>query len=202
MLTILLMIFFLTAGLFSVQLVAGTEVAVAPKRRERNLNAKKGPDASNKDVKIMLRVQDTTRSAFHEADVKGFDVRVALTSIAYIHPETAEKYSLESLQMISVSPRMPLKGSVKKDEDLNKKNSDASKVVENDSHSSKKEPRRAILRLVFSDLAAKGHLMMVESLRLYLGAGLHSCEYFFLTCRRFCFMYVYNFDVGVISLST
>ncbi|CAN7069002.1 unnamed protein product [Brassica rapa subsp. trilocularis] len=157
-----------------VQLVAGSEVAVAPKRRERNLNAKKGPDASNKDVKIMLRVQDTTRSAFHEADVKGFDVRVALTSVAYIHPETAEKYSLESLQMISVSPRIPLKGSVKKDEDLNKKNSDASKVVENDSHSSKKEPRRAILRLVFSDLAAKGHLMMVESLRLYLGAGLHS----------------------------
>ncbi|CAF1788711.1 unnamed protein product, partial [Brassica napus] len=157
-----------------VQLVAGTEVAVAPKRRERNLNAKKGPDALNKDVKIMLRVQDTTRSAFHEADVKGFDVRVALTSVAYIHPETAEKYSLESLQMISVSPRIPLKGSVKKDEDLNKKNSDASKVVENDSHSSKKEPRRAILRLVFSDLAAKGHVMMVESLRLYLGAGLHS----------------------------
>lgn len=176
--TILLMkfLFFWTAGSLSVQLVAGTEVAVAPKRRERNLNAKKGPDASNKDVKIMLRVQDTTRSAFHEADVKGFDVRVALTSVAYIHPETAEKYSLESLQMISVSPRIPLKGSVKKDEDLNKKNSDASKVVENDSHSSKKEPRRAILRLVFSDLAAKGHVMMVESLRLYLGAGLHSCE--------------------------
>ncbi|KAL0752090.1 hypothetical protein Bca101_034093 [Brassica carinata] len=178
-----------------VQLVAGTEVAVAPKRRERNLNAKKGPDASNKDVKIMLRVQDTTRSAFHEADVKGFDVRVALTSVAYIHPETAEKYSLESLQMISVSPRIPLKGSVKKDEDLNKKNSDASKVVENDSHSSKKEPRRAILRLVFSDLAAKGHVMMVESLRLYLGAGLHSWVHL-----RGCNVNV-NKEVAALSLS-
>ncbi|XP_018446308.1 peroxisomal ATPase PEX1 isoform X2 [Raphanus sativus] len=122
----------------------------------------------------MLRVQETTRSAFHEADVKGFDVRVALTTIAYIHPETAEKFSLESLQMVSVSPRKPLKGSMKKDEALNKKNSEASKVVENDTRSSKKEPRRAILRLVISDLAAKGHLMMVESLRLYLGAGLHS----------------------------
>lgn len=155
----------------------GTEVAVAPKRRERNLNAKKGSDASVKEcsnVKIMLRVQETTRSAFHEADVKGFDVRVALTTIAYIHPETAEKFSLESLQMVSVSPRKPLKGSMKKDEALNKKNSEASKVVENDTRSSKKEPRRAILRLVISDLAAKGHLMMVESLRLYLGAGLHS----------------------------
>lgn len=160
-----------------VQLVQGTEVAVAPKRRERNLNAKKGSDASVKEcsnVKIMLRVQETTRSAFHEADVKGFDVRVALTTIAYIHPETAEKFSLESLQMVSVSPRKPLKGSMKKDEALNKKNSEASKVVENDTRSSKKEPRRAILRLVISDLAAKGHLMMVESLRLYLGAGLHS----------------------------
>ncbi|KAJ4883205.1 Peroxisome biogenesis protein 1 [Raphanus sativus] len=160
-----------------VQLVPGTEVAVAPKRRERNLNAKKGSDASVKEcsnVKIMLRVQETTRSAFHEADVKGFDVRVALTTIAYIHPETAEKFSLESLQMVSVSPRKPLKGSMKKDEALNKKNSEASKVVENDTRSSKKEPRRAILRLVISDLAAKGHLMMVESLRLYLGAGLHS----------------------------
>ncbi|KAL0888307.1 hypothetical protein Bca101_012290 [Brassica carinata] len=160
-----------------VQLVPGTEVAVAPKRRERNLNAKKSPDASVKEcsnVKVMLRVQETTRSAFHEADVKGFDVRVALTSIAYIHPETAEKYSLESLQMVSVSPRIPLRGNVKKDEALNIKNSEASKVVENGTPSSKKAPRRAIIRLVFSDLAAKGHLMMVESLRLYLGAGLHS----------------------------
>lgn len=184
--------FFLTDGSFSVQLVPGTEVAVAPKRRERNLNAKKGSDASVKEcsnVKIMLRVQETTRSAFHEADIKGFDVRVALTTIAYIHPETAEKFSLESLQMVSVSPRKPLKGSMKKDEALNKKNSEASKVVENDTRSSKKEPRRAILRLVISDLTAKGHLMMVESLRLYLGAGLHSCEYF-LTYRRFFFMYV------------
>ncbi|KAG2300783.1 hypothetical protein Bca52824_037255 [Brassica carinata] len=152
-----------------VQLVPGTEVAVAPKRRERNLNAKKSPDASVKEcsnVKVMLRVQETTRSAFHEADVKGFDVRVALTSIAYIHPETAEKYSLESLQMVSVSPRIPLRGNVKKDEALNIKTAKL--------QSSKKAPRRAIIRLVFSDLAAKGHLMMVESLRLYLGAGLHS----------------------------
>ncbi|CAH2073519.1 unnamed protein product [Thlaspi arvense] len=162
-----------------VQLVPGSEVAVAPKRRERNLNAKKGSDAFDSEkecnnVKVLLRVQDTNRSAFHEADVKGFDVRVALTSIAYIHPETAKKYSLESLQMISVSPRIPLKGSAKKDEALDMRNSEASKVVENGTQSAKKDPRRAILRLVFSDLAAKGHIMMVESLRLYLGAGLHS----------------------------
>lgn len=171
----------LTGGSFSVQLVPGTEVAVAPKRRDRNLNAKKSPDAfaSEKEcnnVKALLRVQDTDRSAFHEAAVQGFELRVALTSIAYIHPETAKQYSLESLQLISVSPRIPLKGSAKKDEALNMKNSEASKVAENGIPSAKKGPRRAILRLVFSDLAAKGHLMMVESLRLYLGAGLHSCE--------------------------
>lgn len=171
----------LTCGSFSVQLVPGTEVAVAPKRRDRNLNAKKGPDAfapdnECKNVKVLLRVQDTDRSAFHEADVKGIELRVALTSIAYIHPETAKKYLLESLQLISVSPRIPLKGNVKKDEALNVKNSEASKVVENGSQSAKKEPRRTILRLIFSDLAVKGHLMMAESLRLYLGAGLHSCE--------------------------
>ncbi|ESQ40798.1 hypothetical protein EUTSA_v10012497mg [Eutrema salsugineum] len=184
-----------------VQLVTGTEVAVAPKRRERNLNAKNGSDAfaSDKECnneKILLRVQNTTRSAFHEADVKGFDVRVALTSIAYIHPETAKKYSLESLQMISVSPRIPLKGSAKKDEALNMKSSEASKVVENGTPSAKKEPRRAILRLVFSDLAAKGHLMMVESLRLYLGAGLHSWVYL-----RGCNVNV-NKEIPALSLSS
>lgn len=160
-----------------VQLVPGTEVAVAPKRRDRNLKAKKSQEKECNNVKALLRVQETDRSAFHEADVKGFELRVALTSIAYIHPETAKKHSLESLQLISVSPRIPLKGSAKKDEALNMKNSEASKVAENGTSSAKKEPRQAILRLVFSDLAAKGHLMMVESLRLYLGAGLHSWVY-------------------------
>ncbi|KAG7549991.1 P-loop containing nucleoside triphosphate hydrolase [Arabidopsis thaliana x Arabidopsis arenosa] len=160
-----------------VQLVPGTEVAVAPKRRDRNLKAKKSQEKECNNVKALLRVQDTDRSAFHEADVKGFELRVALTSIAYIHPETAKKYSLESLQLISVSPRIPLKGTAKKDEALNMKNSEASKVAENGTSSAKKEPRQAILRLVFSDLASKGHLMMVESLRLYLGAGLHSWVY-------------------------
>ncbi|EOA19835.1 hypothetical protein CARUB_v10000082mg [Capsella rubella] len=165
-----------------VQLVPGTEVAVAPKRRDRNLNAKKSPDAFSpgkecSNLKVLLRVQDTDESVFHQADVKGFELRVALTSIAYIHPETAKKYFLESLQLISVSPRIPLQGSAKKDEALNMKNSEASKVAENGTPSEKKEPRRAILRLVFSDLAAKGHLMMSESLRLYLGAGLHSWVY-------------------------
>ncbi|CAN8298765.1 unnamed protein product [Cochlearia groenlandica] len=165
-----------------VQLVPGTEVAVAPKRRERDLKAKKSSDAFASDKEcntenILLRVQDTNKSAFHEADIKGFDVRVALTSIAYIHPETAKKYSLESLQMILISPRIPLKGSAKKDEALSTKNSEASKVGENGTPRAKKEPRRAIIRLVFSDLAAKGHLMMVESLCLYLGAGRHSWVY-------------------------
>ncbi|XP_010423078.1 PREDICTED: peroxisome biogenesis protein 1 isoform X2 [Camelina sativa] len=165
-----------------VQLVPGTEVAVAPKRRDRNLNAKKSSDAVAPDkecnnLKVLLRVQDTDKSAFHEADVKGFELRVALTSIAYIHPDTATKYSLESLQLISVSPRIPLKGSAKKDEALNMKDSEASKVAENGTPSAKKEPRQAILRLVYSDLAALGHLMMPESLRLYLGAGLHSWVY-------------------------
>ncbi|KAL1191267.1 Peroxisomal ATPase PEX1 [Cardamine amara subsp. amara] len=183
-----------------VQLVPGTEVAVAPKRRERNLNAKKGPDAFAPDkecnnVKVLLRVQDTDGSAFLEADVKGFELRVALTSIAYIHPETAKKYSLESLQLISVSPRIPLKGSEKKDEALNMKNSEASKVVENGTPSTQKEPRQAILRLFFSDLAAKGHLMMVESLRLYLGAGLHSWVYL-----RECNVNV-NKEIPALSLS-
>ncbi|XP_010491483.1 PREDICTED: peroxisome biogenesis protein 1-like isoform X2 [Camelina sativa] len=165
-----------------VQLVPGTEVAVAPKRRDRNLNAKKSPDAVAPEkecnsLKVLLRVQDTDKSTFHKADIKGFELRVALTSIAYIHPDTAKKYSLESLQLISVSPRIPLKGSAKKDEALNMKDSEASKVAENGSPSAKKEPRQAILRLVFSDLAALGHLMMPESLRLYLGAGLHSWVY-------------------------
>ncbi|CAA7027029.1 unnamed protein product [Microthlaspi erraticum] len=165
-----------------VQLVPGTEVAVAPKRRERNLNSKQCSDAVALDkecnnVKVLLRVQDSGRSAFHEADIKGFDVTVALTSIAYIHPETAQRYSLESLQLVSVFPRTPLKGSAKKDEALNMKNSEASKMVENGTPTAKKEARRAVLRLVFSDLAAKGHLMMVESLRLYLGVGLHSWVY-------------------------
>lgn len=78
--------------------------------------------------------------------------------------------------MIFVFLRIFLKGSVKKDEDLNKKNSDVLKVVENDSYSLKKEFCWVFVCFVFLDLVVKGYLMMVEFFRFYLGVGFYLCE--------------------------
>lgn len=165
--------------LFSVQLVPGTEVAVAPKRRKKDMSKQDAfVQSSNKEcniVKALLRLQDSDTRLFHKCYVKGVELGVALTSVAYMHPETARKFSLESLQSVTIVPRLSSKESAKTpDTDmLRMKSTSTTKEVNNGSD--KKEFRQAIVCLLISDSVAKGHLMIARSLRLYLRAGLHSC---------------------------
>ncbi|PWA68876.1 peroxisome 1 [Artemisia annua] len=109
-----------------VQLVPGTEVSVAPKRRRKS---------ENSAVKALLRIQDADNRFFHKSRVNDTEIGLVLTSAAFIHPETANSFSLDSLQP---------------------------------------DTRQAVVRLLISDSVAKGHLMISQSLRYYLRAGLHS----------------------------
>lgn len=163
------------------QLVPGTEVAVAPKRRKNvnsngdssMLSSKGGHHIS----KALLRVQDADRRLVHQYKAKSVELGVVLTSVAIIHPETAKMFSLQSLQLVAVVPRLSPKESMKNSEsDELRIRSSTSKESNGGVPNDNKDNRQAIVRLLISDSIAKGHLMIAQSLRLYLRAGLHSCE--------------------------
>lgn len=165
-----------------VQLVPGAEVAVAPKRREKVVNKQDATVQSyNKEsnmAKALLRLQDLDRRLFHNCDVKGVELATAPTCVAYMHPETAQMFSLDSLQLVTLVPRLSSKDGVKTpDSDALRVKSASPKEANNGTLTDKKEFHQAIVRLLFSDSVAKGHVMIARSLRLYLRAGLHSWIY-------------------------
>lgn len=165
-----------------VQLVPGTEVAVAPKRRKNNV--KKHEDsymqASNESTSIakaLLRVQDSDEGLSHKCHVKGVELGVALTSVAFINPETAESVSLCSLELVAILPRLSSKENNPEYNAPRIKSSLTSKEISGGASIDKKECRQAIVHLLFSDSVAKGHVKIARSLRHYLNAGLHSWVY-------------------------
>ncbi|KAJ9179080.1 hypothetical protein P3X46_010904 [Hevea brasiliensis] len=166
-----------------VQLVPGTEVAVAPKRRKTDVNKQDILVQSSTEkfniAKALLRLQDPDRRFFHKSEVKGVELGVVLTSIAYIHPETAKKLSLNSLQLVTVVPRLSSKEVIRTPESdvMKKKISSALKEVNNDTLIDKKEYRQAMVHILFSDSVGEGHLIIAQSLCLYLKASLHSWVY-------------------------
>ncbi|KAH7520809.1 hypothetical protein FEM48_Zijuj08G0185400 [Ziziphus jujuba var. spinosa] len=167
--------------ILSVQLVPGTEVAVAPKRRKKNVNLNEDMDmlsSSNENVaKALVRIQDADKRFICKNIVKGVELGVSLTSVAIIHPETAKKFSLDSLQLVFVVPRLPLKERITSsgNDALRVKSSSTSKGAKNGTFTDRKEQHQAIVRLLISDSVAEGHVMIAQCLRVYLRASLHSC---------------------------
>ena len=159
------------------KLVSGTEVAVAPKRRKKTVDSNQDSSllSSNKvhhSTMALLRVQDADRRLIHKSYVESVELGVILTSVALVHPETAKMFALDSLRSVAIVPRLSSKESVKYSErdGLRVKGSTTSK-------DSKQEHRQAVVRLLVSDSVTKGHVMIAQSLRLYLRAGLHSCAF-------------------------
>ncbi|KAI4306343.1 hypothetical protein L6164_029630 [Bauhinia variegata] len=165
-----------------VQLMPGTEVAVAPKRRIRVTGSRGDSllDSSNKEctTKILLRIQEPDRLCSTSVCAKGVELHTGLTTVAFVHPETAKQFSLNMLQLVSIVPR-PCKENVNnsKTNIVKRKGNSAIKQVDNGSSTDKKENQPAIVRLLTSDSVAKGHVMLAKALRLYLRAGLHSWVY-------------------------
>jgi len=87
-----------------VQLVSGTEVAVAPKRHKKATNSHEN---SNKvhTSKALLRVQDANWRLIHRNFVKSFKLSVVVTSIAFVHPEISRFSSASSCCATSIIKR-------------------------------------------------------------------------------------------------
>ncbi|KAF5736234.1 putative peroxisome biogenesis factor [Tripterygium wilfordii] len=164
-----------------VQLGPGSEFAVAPKRRMEKVNKCEDSlvqysNEKHQTSKALLRVQDSDRRFIHKSDVKGVELGVVLTTVVYVHPETAKKYSLDSLQLVSIVPRLSSKESIKNNyNDVSRtKGNSTPKEADNEPLTGNKESRQVIVRILVSDSVAKGHVMIAQPLRLYLRAGLHS----------------------------
>lgn len=165
------------------QLLPGTEVAVAPKRRKNNATDGGSfilySNEKSKVKKALLRLQDSGEQLSRKYFVKGLELGVTLTSVAFVNLETANSASLQSLQLVTVVPRLSSKESRKSNERNTSrlKNKSASKEVDGPKTDGK-ECRQAIVRLLISDSVATGHVMIAPSLRYYLNAGRHSCMLF------------------------
>ncbi|GFZ08704.1 peroxisome 1 [Actinidia rufa] len=132
-----------------VQLVTGTEVAVAPKRRKR--------------------IGDSCEDSYMQSSNKEHSIGKGTT------PQTAQKHSLDSHSVVIV-PRLPFKESFKNlgADTLNIKNGVAGKQVNGGIVTDKQDCRQAVVRLLISDSVAKGHAMLSKSLLLHLRASIHS----------------------------
>lgn len=158
----------------------GTEVAVAPKRRKRVLDSHGDShlDSLNKEhtAKVLLRIQDPDRLCHTSTCVKGVELHMELTSVAFVHPETIKQFSLNMLQLVSIAPRVPNKNAnITSRTKIKSKGSSTTKEVDTGNLTDKKACRQAIVHLLTSESVAKGHLIIAKSLRLYLRADLHSC---------------------------
>ncbi|KAE8653680.1 peroxisome biogenesis protein 1 isoform X1 [Cucumis sativus] len=148
-----------------VQLVHGTEVEVFSKTRKKFMDSRKA----------MLRVQDLDKRLIYNSNCTGIEIRVVPTSVAFIHPQTAKSFSLNSLELVSIMPRSSRKDSGQRSEnnDLGKlKGSTAEANSGERNNGEKNQP--TIVYLLNSNLVNEGHIMMARSLRLYLRINLHS----------------------------
>ncbi|XP_073226108.1 peroxisomal ATPase PEX1 isoform X2 [Cicer arietinum] len=155
----------------------GTEVEVAPKTRKRNLDSAGdshlGSYSKENTAKMLLRLQDPNGLCRTSTHVKGVEFHVGLTSVAFVHPETANRFSFNMLQLVSIVPRVSKeKVNISRTNIMKAKSGSAE-----NGDTGKKEPRQAVVHLLTSESVAKGHVMLAKSLRLYLRASLHSWVY-------------------------
>lgn len=155
-----------------VQLVPGTDVSVAPKLRRRASDSLE----SQKSTKSLLRVQDLESRFTGKYEMNGAEIGVALTSVVFIHPESASRHSLNPLQIVKIVSRS-LHQEPKNNHEADSLRRKGSKTGKEVPLMDKQEQNQAVVRLVFSESVAKGHVMLSQTLRLYLRAGLHSWVY-------------------------
>ncbi|CAI8617451.1 unnamed protein product [Vicia faba] len=166
-----------------VQLMPGTEVDVAPKTRKRNsdslVDSHVGSNSKDHTAKMLVRLQEPNDLCRTSTHVKGVKLHVGLTPVAFVHPETAKRFSFNMLQLVSIVPRESKENvnhSRTKSNNMKIKGGSAINQDEN-GDTDKKECRQAIVHLLISESVAKGHVMLAKSLRLYLRASLHSWVY-------------------------
>ncbi|PIA25324.1 hypothetical protein AQUCO_11800013v1 [Aquilegia coerulea] len=166
-----------------VQLVPGTEVVVAPKSRKRYVDSDHDPNIQDSDkehpnAKILLRIQDPKLKLCHRLEVNDVDLSVVLTSVAFIHPETAKNALFDNLQLVVITRKVVSEDSLstQKSSALTKSTL-TTKETKLESLTRKEVSRKTVVRLIYSDMVALGHVILPQSLRYYLRADLHSWVY-------------------------
>ncbi|TVU04575.1 hypothetical protein EJB05_47691, partial [Eragrostis curvula] len=145
-----------------VQLVPGTEVAVAPKKRKEKSShdvQKQTPLKEQVKIKALLRVQAADWKYAHTFRYKGVDIGVVLSYAALIHPDTATNISLGNLQLVTISPKSSKKGLPPKGKEVAQKKGVSV---------AKERTQEAVVHILFSDSVAKGHVMLPYSLRHFI----------------------------------
>ncbi|KAK4791038.1 hypothetical protein SAY86_031451 [Trapa natans] len=164
----------------AVQLVPGAEVAVAPKRRVQKVYP--GEDSSirahQKDShahRALLRIQNPDQRFIHKIEVNGTELGIVLSSLAFVHPDTAKRFSLENPSFVLVEPSSSKERNMQlKKGSVDKRSSSSGKESNNGIVGDKNEACHAVVCLLTSDSVAKGHVMISQSLCVYLRASLHS----------------------------
>jgi peroxin-1 len=154
-----------------VQLVPGTEVAVAPKKRKEKPSQDLQKQSALKEqvkTKALLRVQAADRKYAHTFKYKGVEIGVVVSYAVLIHPDTAASISVGNLQLVTVSPKSSKKGLALKGKEVGQKKGISV---------TKERAHEAIIYILLSDSVAKGHVMLPYSIRHFISADVHSCEY-------------------------
>lgn len=163
----------------------GTEVAVAPKQRKKGIDANRDvqKQSSVKEphmMKALLRVQAEDKRQVHRFEFGGVELGVLLTSVVFIHPETALKFSFDNLQLVTILPRLPPNEVMQNGKDVIQRRGSNSSGTERSNVvliPRKEAQRHVVVRILYSDSVAKGHVMLPQSLRLFIRAGAHSWVY-------------------------
>lgn len=159
------------------QLKPGTEVAVAPKRRKTNVDFSESSSISSSVAKALLRIQDPDSRFTHNFEADGVNMGVVITSAVFIHPDTAKHHGFNLLQCMVIEPRLAPKVSKTNHQTVKQKiRSSTTKEMNGRVQIDKLDHRHAIVRLLFSESVAKGHVMLSQSLCLYLRASRRSCK--------------------------
>ncbi|CAD6245663.1 unnamed protein product [Miscanthus lutarioriparius] len=154
-----------------VQLVPGTEVAVAPKKRKEKPSQDLQKQSALKEqvkTKALLRIQAADRKYAHTFKYKGVEIGVVVSYAVLIHPDTAASISVGNLQLVTVSPKSSKKGLALKGKEVGPKKGISV---------TKERAHEAIVYILLSDSVAKGHVMLPYSIRHFISADVHSWVY-------------------------
>lgn len=154
------------------QLVPGTEIVVAPKTRFKP-PPKPNPQIEQTKLKALLRVQAGDSKHVHQFNYRGVELGVFLTSCVFIHPETAINIGFGDFEFGVVSAKMVLKDSGKN----GKGEVSVTKKVMNSNLNSREKKRHIVVRVIYSNSVGKGHLMLPQSIRHFIRADVHECEF-------------------------
>jgi peroxin-1 len=166
-----------------VQLVPGTELVVAPKTRFKS-PPKPNPQIEQTKLKALLRVQAGDNKHVYQFNYRGLELGVSLTSCVFIHPETALNIGFGNLEFGVVSPKVvPKEGSKNGKGEVS-----VTKKVLNSTLNSRERNRHIVLRVIYSNSVAKGHLMLPRPVRHYIRADVHECEFEVLLPRLILFV--------------